>query len=413
MPGAVGPQGDLGARGEVGTPGVIGPQGERGPRGEAGTEGPMGAQGPRGLQGRDAQVQDDADGDGVADWLEGLSGTDPNDRADVPADVDQDGVPDVLRGAAGPPGPPGEGGPQGEPGAVGSQGARGVEGAPGRDAQVEDDRDGDGVADWLEVLAGSNPTDNADVPTDVNGDGVPDLLRGPVGAPGPVGPEGPAGAVGQEGPVGPVGQEGPVGPVGPEGPAGPVGPEGPVGEAGRAGRDGLAADLACAHGTLVEYSNGVWVCSGHAADPNAHHPADGAGVAMRPSSVTIGDTQLVDGSIDLGPEADDALTAQMVQTLVSGGQADQLHTHAAQAGGGGGVCYTAWGTNECSEGFQRAYSGTAITSAVFESTYIYPVAGQTLCSTQAPNYSNGRNRVVFMNGSQRREASLSCAVCCK
>ena len=77
--------------------------------------------------------------------------------------------------------------------------------------------------------------------------------------------------------------------------------------------------------------------------------------------MVVGDTRLEDGSLDLGPDADDVLSAAMLKTLVNGGTADALHTHAAQpAAGGGGVCYTAWGLDTCAEGFGIAYRGEAI-----------------------------------------------------
>lgn len=65
--------------------------------------------------------------------------------------------------------------------------------------------------------------------------------------------------------------------------------------------------------------------------------ADISGLAIEPSSVTIQGTStaLTAGSLDLGSDADDVLTAAMVKTLTGGGNADALHTHAGQGGGAG------------------------------------------------------------------------------
>ena len=138
-----------------------------------------------------------------------------------------------------------------------------------------------------------------------------------------------------------------------------------VGPQGAPGRDGIAADLQCDEGALVQLSNGAWACSAHASDPNAHHPADGEGIDMRPRSVTVGNTQITDGEIDLSPEDGDEVTAPMLRTLLGGGQADALHTHAAQpaAGGGGGACYVAVGTEACGEGFSAMYTGIFVVTS--------------------------------------------------
>lgn len=60
------------------------------------------------------------------------------------------------------------------------------------------------------------------------------------------------------------------------------------------------------------------------------------GQPITPSSVGISgtSTSLAGGSLDLGPAADDELTAAMVTTLTGGGAADALHSHAAQAASG-------------------------------------------------------------------------------
>ena len=107
-----------------------------------------------------------------------------------------------LRGPAGTPGvqgPPGERGvegsqgergppgPQGESGARGARGEVGPAGPAGPAFNPQADADGDGFPDWVELMVGSEPSENADRPADVNGDGIPDALRGADGAVGPAG----------------------------------------------------------------------------------------------------------------------------------------------------------------------------------------------------------------------------------
>jgi hypothetical protein len=115
--------------------------------------------------------------------------------------------------------------------------------------------------------------------------------------------------------------------------------------------------LADYQGHLAEYDAHVADYLAHAQDPDAHHPADSAGLAIKPTSVAIdgGDTQLKDGHLDLGPGAHDHLDAAMVNTLTGGGEADALHTHAGL--GAGGVCYTVWGKDTCGEGFSVMSKG--------------------------------------------------------
>jgi hypothetical protein len=101
------------------------------------------------------------------------------------------------------------------------------------------------------------------------------------------------------------------------------------------------ATLSCLPGAVALWNGAFWDC-GH---------------DLTPDSLTIAgtDTQLKDGSLDLGPGLNDELDAAMVNTLTGGGDADALHTHAGL--GGGGVCYTVWGENTCAEGFVTAYKG--------------------------------------------------------
>jgi hypothetical protein len=163
---------------------------------------------------------------------------------------------------------------------------------------------------------------------------------------------------------------------------------------------------------LLDPSTGNWNCIDHVAAGDVHHSSTSNGLALTPASVTLqgSSTALTTGELDLGPGSDDSLTAAMLQTLTGGGDAELLHSH---TGHGGGGCYTAWGTTQCGGGFQAMYTGTAITAAVFELSYIYPVAGPTVCSATAPAYSGARNRVVFSNGAGHLNSALTCAVCCQ
>lgn len=96
----------------------------------------------------------------------------------------------------------------------------------------------------------------------------------------------------------------------------------------------------------------------HAGNPDAHHSATSDGIAITPSSVTVGVTQVDSGRVDLGPDAADELTDEIVRTLTGGGDADALHGHAASGHDTAG-CYSAWGTTMCTEGFTAATSGIA------------------------------------------------------
>ena len=161
-----------------------GPQGERGPPGE-------GLPGPQGPRGKGLSFFDDSDADGWYDWIEIAVSSNPNDANDAPADIDVDNVADDLRGPVGPrgargergeQGPIGPVGPQGIQGLVGSQGERGPQGEQGPPGVLDlnQDADTDGFADWIEVTAGSNPNDGADVPRDIDNNGVADALQAPV-----------------------------------------------------------------------------------------------------------------------------------------------------------------------------------------------------------------------------------------
>lgn len=265
-----GPVGPQGPPGEIGAMGLRGLQGERGLQGLRGPIGQSGAAGPRGATG--------------AQGLRGLPG---------------------VQGEQGIVGPQGERGEQGVQGLMGPQGERGD--------------------------------------TGIEGPVGPAGERGPVGPAGQRGEQGlqgirgPTGLTGRDGDTGPQGIRGPAGPVGETGPQGlrgipgATGPKGEQGAQGPEGAPGLGAGLACNDDEIAVAQNGLWVCLPHTADPDAHHPANAQGMDLVPNTLVVGNTQVTDGLIDLGPEADDHLSAQMVRTLVAGGDANALHSHAAQS----------------------------------------------------------------------------------
>lgn len=159
----------------------------------------------------------------------------------------------------------------------------------------------------------------------------------------------------------------------------------------------------------------------HAEDPDAHHPANSSGIAIEPTSLTVGSTRVEDGELDLGPEADDSLTASIVRTLTGGGEADALHTHAGMGGSAG--CYTVWGDAACGGDFASMYSGVAIMPLYWDNNAA-GTSGGPICvdSAVVAGYSSGfsyadsammatlnpsRETVSFTSG------RLNCTVCCQ
>lgn len=102
----------------------------------------------------------------------------------------------------------------------------------------------------------------------------------------------------------------------------------------------------------------------HAADADAHHSSTSDGLDITPRTVTVGDTEVTTGRVDLGPDANDELTAAIVTTLTGGGEADALHGHAGDHTGGG--CYTAYGSTTCAEGWTLIHAGYVIESVSLE-----------------------------------------------
>ncbi len=66
----------------------------------------------------------------------------------------------------------------------------------------------------------------------------------------------------------------------------------------------------------------------------ATSPVSVDGQHIEPASIALQGTStaLEDGLLDLGPAVDDELTAEMLQTLTGGGNADALHSHAGNGG---------------------------------------------------------------------------------
>lgn len=164
----------------------------------------------------------------------------------------------------------------------------------------------------------------------------------------------------------------------------------------------------------------------HAADPDAHHSSTSDGIAITPASVEVGDTRMTDGSVDLGVDADDELTVEIVRTLTGGGDADALHGHAASSSAGG-ACLTAWGRSDCPADYALFYSGIAVQGygahRDFGSSDTLTMAlGDTLCVDPAGidagaafspgNYTAG---LVELGAPTVHQSSggLACAVCCR
>ena len=204
------------------------------------------------------------------------------------------------------------------------------------------------------------------------------------------------------------------------------------------------ATMSCLPNAIAVWNGAFWDCddhlqvfAAHSGDPNAHHPADSAGLDIVPKSIAIagGDTQINAGSIDLGPGANDELTASMVTTLTGGGEADALHTHAGL--GAGGVCYTAMGADSCGEDFVLVSKGRLAFGALNMIVANNGVPGapvtpfcldEASLAEQIPGNSEtgigwedpgSKLRVHIVSGSQYGGSLVSayhfppCAICCK
>lgn len=154
----------------------------------------------------------------------------------------------------------------------------------------------------------------------------------------------------------------------------------------------------------------------HAAGPDAHHSSTSDGMAITPVSVEVGETLIESGTVDLGPDASDELTAEIVQTLTDGGDADALHTHSSGGHVGGAACYEVWGAGDCAEGFTPVITGSAMslwsgTIDCVDTTSLTPI------STNGMPYSRrfenlGATPAWWQFDATEEEPDLVCSVCC-
>lgn len=202
-----------------------------------------------------------------------------------------------------------------------------------------------------------------------------------------------------------------------------LGPRLPIGAVPFAVRAGNADTLQGLAPTAFEATGSI---DAHAANADAHHSSTSDGIAITPSSVTVGDTHVESGRVDLGADATDELTAEIVATLTGGGEADALHGHAAD-GGAGGNCYVAWGATSCGGAFEAMYTGviaqltqysdwggTGIGVSAVGPMCVADEAIGSFASIAAPlQYSeimvgrDGRERIIPVGD------RLGCAVCCQ
>ena len=185
-----------------------------------------------------------------------------------------------------------------------------------------------------------------------------------------------------------------------------------------------AGDAQALQGSGPEAFEPAGALEAHAADGDAHHSSTSDGVDITPRSVRLGDTELVPGRVDLGPDANDELTASIVTVLTGGGEADALHTHAGD--GAGGSCYTGYGVSECAEGWTLIYPGYQLESLTYEqdtdggsydsgtaavSTFCVAETAVDTFAGGAPMprsfVSIGDNEVAVTTG------PLRCALCCR
>ncbi|WP_205881588.1 thrombospondin type 3 repeat-containing protein [Pseudomonas argentinensis] len=113
----------------------------------------------------------DRDGDGISNDYEVQVGTDPDDKASVPADLDKDGIPDSLDSDLDGDGVPNE--LDAFPNDPNE--SKDLDG-DGIGDNADTDRDGDGISNDYEVQVGTDPNDKASVPPDMDRDGIPDTL---------------------------------------------------------------------------------------------------------------------------------------------------------------------------------------------------------------------------------------------
>lgn len=199
---------------------------------------------------------------------------------------------------------------------------------------------------------------------------------------------------------------------------GELGPRIPVGAVPFAVQ---ASDATTLQGSSPDAFEPTGAIADHAADPDAHHSSTSDGIHITPGSVTVGDTVVEDGEVDFGAAADDELTAEMVQTLTGGGDADALHMHPAGHGSAGGGCYVAWGVQTCGEGYAPMYPGTMMSDVT---AWGSGVSSTPLCVADSAIESTSDTvtwltRQLMTSGTGGRAEApalttdrLLCAVCC-
>jgi hypothetical protein len=147
---------------------------------------------------------------------------------------------------------------------------------------------------------------------------------------------------------------------------------------------------------------------GHAAGAEAHHSSTSDGIAITPASVEVGDTRIESGTVDLGPDATDTLTAEIVQTLTGGGEADALHTHGGSHGPAG-ACYQVMGTTDCPEGFVSVSHGSLVDRA---STICLITGEATPISTWGCSEWDFSNQGCSPAYWRFDDTDIECATCC-
>ena len=179
-----------------------------------------------------------------------------------------------------------------------------------------------------------------------------------------------------------------------------------------------ATDAATLEGLGPDAFEAAGEVAAHAADEHGHHSATSDGIAITPSSVEIGATRLDDGRLDLGADADDELTAEIVQTLTGGGDADALHSHSGSHDTGGS-CYISWGEAVCFDGWTAVYDGIGLaldSNLSREAAALYCIRDTAVTeSSDIGRYYRLLGPVsVADEGDYRPDAGeLACAVCCR
>ena len=179
-----------------------------------------------------------------------------------------------------------------------------------------------------------------------------------------------------------------------------------------------ATDSAMLDGHSADAFERAGEVAAHAANAHSHHSATSDGIAITPSSVEVGATRLDEGRLDLGADADDELTAEIVQTLTGGGDADALHTHSGSHAAGGS-CYISWGEAVCFEGWTAVYSGIGL---ALDSNLSREAAALYCIRDTAVTESSDIGRYYRLlgpvstddEGDYRPDAGeLFCSVCCR